>query len=60
MKQTISGGALCRDIQRALENSTLTDQEKLERIKLATDLYQQWNDEDMKKVVALSAKYKGE
>jgi hypothetical protein len=49
MRQIISGGALCSDIKRALGDKTLTDQEKLERIELATDLYQQWNKEGVKK-----------
>lgn len=43
VKNIISGGALCSDVSRVLENDSLSDKEKLERIQIAVDLYIEWN-----------------
>lgn len=47
MKQVISGGALYSDIKRQIDNDTLTDKEKLERIELALELYVDWNTDSL-------------
>ena len=46
-RQVISGGALYSDIKRVIDNDSLTDKEKLERIDLALELYVDWNTDSL-------------
>lgn len=44
MHKTISGGALHGSIKRVVDSTSMSDAEKLRKIKLALELYSEWNE----------------